>query len=93
MKNKNIIKIRRKLDILDNSLLKIIKLRTNLVDQILKNKKYKKDIIDRKRISVILKNINKKSKRKGIDPLITKEIWRSMIKAFINYEFRNFKKK
>ena len=93
MKNKNIIKIRRKLDILDNSLLKIIKLRTNLVDQILKNKKYKKDIIDRKRISVILKNIYKKSKRKGIDPLITKEIWRSMIKAFINYEFRNFKKK
>ena len=93
MKNKNIIKIRRKLDILDNSLLKIIKLRTNLVDQILKNKKYKKDIIDRKRISIILKNINKKSKRKGIDPLITKEIWRSMIKAFINYEFRNFKKK
>ena len=93
MKNKNIIKIRRKLDILDNSLLKIIKLRTNLVDQILKNKKYKRDIIDRKRISVILKNINKKSKRKGIDPLITKEIWRSMIKAFINYEFRNFKKK
>ena len=27
-----------------------------------------------------------------IDPRITKKIWASMIKAFIDYEFRNFKK-
>ena len=26
-----------------------------------------------------------------IDPKITKKIWISMIKAFIEYEFRNFK--
>ena len=93
MVNKKILKIRKKLDILDDLFLNLIRKRTILVDQVLSNKKYKKDIIDRKRISIILKNINKKSKRKGIDPLITKEIWRSMIKAFINYEFRNFKKK
>jgi Chorismate mutase type II. len=60
MKNKNILKIRTKLDKLDNKLLKIIKKRTNLVDQILKNKKFKKDIIDQKRINVILSNIKKK---------------------------------
>ena len=93
MVNKNIIKIRKKLDILDDSFLKLIKKRTYLVDQVLKNKKFKKDIIDKKRISLILKTIVKKSKNKNIDPKITKKIWSSMIKAYIDYEFRNFKKK
>ena len=93
MVNKNIIKIRKKLDKLDNQFLNIIKKRTLLVDQVLKNKKFKKDIIDKKRIKVILKNISKKSKRKKIDYLITKRIWSSMIKAYIDYEYRNFDKK
>ena len=64
MVNKNILKIRKKLDRLDDAFLNLIKKRTKLVDQVLKNKKYKKDIIDRKRISIILKNINKKSLKK-----------------------------
>ena len=93
MVNKNILKIRRKLDKLDNKLLEIIKKRTKLVDIVIKNKKYKKDIVDRKRINVILRNISSKSKSKKIDPQITKQIWKSMIKAFIDYEFRNFRKK
>ena len=92
MVNKNIIKIRKSLDKLDNSLLEIIKKRIKLVDIVIKNKKFKKEIVDKKRISVILKNISIKSKNKKIDPLITKKIWQSMIKAFIDYEFRNFKK-
>ena len=93
MNNKRIILIRKKLDSLDNHLLKLIKKRTFLVSQILKNKNYKKDIIDNKRIKIILKNIAIKSKKKGIDPKITNKIWRSMISAYIDYEFRNFKKK
>ena len=56
MVNKNILKIRKKLDKLDNELLSIIKKRSNLVDLVIKNKKYKKDIVDKKRIIVILKN-------------------------------------
>ena len=93
MVNKNILKIRKKLDKLDNSFLQLIKRRTSLVNEVLKNKKFKKDIIDKKRISIILKNIAKKSKDKKIDPQITVKIWSSMIRAYINYEFRNFKKK
>ena len=93
MINKNIIKIRKKLDKLDDHFLKIIKKRTILVNQVLKNKKYKKDIIDRKRIRVILKNISKKSKKIKLDPKITNSIWKSMIKAYIDYEYRNFKRK
>ena len=92
MVNKNILKIRKDLDKLDNLLLKLIKKITLLVDKVIQNKKFKKDIIDKKRIKVILKTIAKKSKINKIDPLITKKIWSSMIKAFIDYEFRNFKK-
>ena len=93
MVNKNILKIRKKLDTLDNHLLNLIKKREYLVKQVLKNKKYKKDIVDKKRIAVIIKNIKKKSISKKIDTKITKTIWISMIKAFIEYEYRNFKKK
>ena len=92
MVNKNIINIRKKLDKLDNQFLNIIKKRTLLVDQVLKNKKFKKDIIDKKRIKIIIKNITKKSKNKKIDPRITIKIWKTMIRSYIEYEFRNFKK-
>ena len=93
MVNKNIIKIRKDLDKLDNKFLAILKKRTKLVDLVLENKKYKKDIVDKKRITVIINNITKKSIKLNIDPKITKRIWMSMIKAFIDYEFRNFRKK
>ena len=93
MVNKNILKIRKELDKLDNKLLEIIKKRSKLVDVVIKNKEYKKDIIDKKRISIILKNISKKSKEKKIDTKITNRIWKSMINAFIDYEYRNFNKK
>ena len=93
MINKKILKIRKELDKLDNILLDVIKKRSNLVDIVIKNKKYKKDIIDKKRIAKILKNISKKSKKKRIDPKLARKIWISMIKAFIDYEFRNFNKK
>ena len=93
MVNKEILIVRKKLDKLDNNLLNIIKRRTKLVDIVIKNKKFKKEIIDNKRIKVILNNIKRKSKLKKIDPKITNKIWKSMIRAFIDYEFRKFKKK
>ena len=92
MTNKKILNLRKKLDKLDNLMLSIIKKRSLLVDQVLKNKNFKKDIVDKKRISIILRNISRKSKEKNIDPKITRKIWYSMIRAFIDYEYRNFKK-
>ena len=93
MKNKKINTIRKKLDKLDLKMLSIIKKRSLLVNQILKQKEFKNQIIDQKRIKIILNKINKESKIKKIDPKITNTIWKSMIRAFINYEFKNFKKK
>ena len=92
MVNKNIIKVRKSLDKLDNDLLKIIKKRTKLVDIVIKNKKFKRDIVDKKRIVQILKNISTKSKIKKLIQELQK-IWKAMISAFIEYEYRNFKKK
>tara|TARA_A100001011_G_scaffold386550_1_gene462622 strand:- start:591 stop:872 length:282 start_codon:yes stop_codon:yes gene_type:complete len=93
MKKNGLNKIRAKLDKLDIKLLKIIKQRTSLVNMVLKEKKFKKEIVDKKRISVILRRIKYKSIKLKIDTKITHKIWSSMIKAFIDYEFRNFKKK
>ena len=93
MKNKKINIIRKKLDKLDLNMLSLIKKRSLLVNKILEQKEFKNQIIDRKRIKVILKKITKESKKKKIDPKITNTIWKSMIRAFINYEFKNFKKK
>ena len=64
MINKNIIQIRKKLDKLDDAFLNLIKKRTNLVNQVILNKKFKKDIIDKNRIKKILIKISKKSKKK-----------------------------
>ncbi len=86
-------KLRSKLDKLDNSLISILKKRTNLVKQVLALKVNKNEIVDRKRINKILKEIKKKSIRNNIDPKITKRIWVNMIYAYIDYERRNFKKK
>ena len=93
MKNNNIIKLRKKLDLLDNKFLNLIKKRSILVEKVLKQKTSKNQIIDRKRIKTILKNIRKKSLIKKIDKNLTERIWKSMIKESINYEFKNFKKK
>jgi len=85
--------IRKKLDKLDNKLLSLIKNRSSLVKEVLKLKEYKKEIVDKKRISFILTKIKKKSKKLNIDPKITNRIWKNMIWTFIDYERRNFKKK
>ena len=93
LKRKKLGKIRYELDKLDNSLIKLIKKRTNLVKKVLALKEKKNQIVDQKRIKTILKNIKKKSLRNNIDPKITNRIWKNMISAYIDFERRNFKKK
>jgi len=92
-KRKELSKIRSKLDKLDDTLIKVIKKRTNLVKKVLALKEKKNQIVDNKRIKTILANIRKKSLANNIDPKITQKIWKNMISAFIDFERRNFKKK
>mgnify|MGYP001502620329 FL=1 len=93
LKRKKLNKIRIELDKLDNSFIKLIKKRTILVKKVLKLKEKKNQIVDQKRIKLILRNIKKKSIKNKIDPKITNRIWKNMILAYIDFEKRNFKKK
>jgi len=95
MSPKNKIKLnllRKKLDKIDNQLFKVVKKRTEIVKKVLSLKNYKKEIIDKKRISVVLKKIKKESLKNNIDPKITLRIWKNMIWSYIDFEKRNFKK-
>ena len=96
MSPKNKIKLnllRDQLDRLDNKLLLLIKKRSLIVKKVLNLKKYKSEIVDKKRINFILKKIKIKSIKNNIDPKITNRIWKNMIWSYIDYERRNFKKK
>ena len=90
---KKLLILRKKLDKVDDRLLSLLKIRSNYVKDVLSLKEFKKEIIDKKRIKLILRNIQRKSIKKGIDTKISYRIWKNMIYAFIDYEFRNFKKK
>ncbi len=93
-KNKKKLNIqRRKLDKLDNRLLSLIKIRTEIIKKVIFLKKNKKDIVDKKRIDFILKKIKKASIKRKIDPTITNKIWKCMIWSYIDFERKNFKKK
>tara|TARA_B100001540_G_scaffold285592_1_gene278759 strand:- start:6 stop:296 length:291 start_codon:yes stop_codon:yes gene_type:complete len=85
--------LRKSLDKLDNSFIKLIKKRTLIIKKVLKLKHSRKEIVDKKRIKFILNQIRKKSIKNNIDPKITNRIWKNMILSYIDYERRNFKKK
>ena len=56
-------------------------------------KEYKSQIVDHKRINLILKKIKKKSKINKIDTKITLKIWKTMIWSYVDYQRRNFKRR
>ena len=93
VKKRKLIKLRKQLDALDEVFIKLIKKRTIIVDQVLMLKDFKNQIVDRKRIKIILNKIKRKSIQQNIDQKITRRIWKNMIWSYINYERRNFKKK
>ena len=90
---KKLFSLRKKMDNIDNKMLNLLKKRANYVKKVLSLKEFKKEIIDKKRINKILRIVKDKSIKKGIDPKISNRVWKNMIYAFIDYEFRNFKKK
>ena len=92
--NKKKLKIaRKKVDQLDKKIFNLIKRRTKIVRYMLSLKQFKNQIVDQKRINVILKNIRKKSVQHGVDPKVTSRIWKTMIWSFVNFQKKNFKEK
>ena len=92
MDRKKLKKARKSIDKVDMKIFNLIKKRTKIVTHMLSLKKQKNQIIDKKRINVILKKIKNKSIKNKIDPKITIKIWRSIIWSYVDYQRRNFKK-
>ena len=63
-KQKKLNKIRKKLDFLDDALIKLVKKRTNLVNEVLKLKNKKNQIIDQKKNKNNLKKNKKLNQKK-----------------------------
>ena len=92
--NKQKLKIaRNKIDQLDKNIFNLIKKRTRIVKYMLNLKQFKNQIVDRKRIKIILKNIRNKSIKNDVDPKITNRIWKAMIWGYVDFQRKNFKKK
>ena len=92
--NKQKLKIaRNKIDQLDKSIFNLIKKRTRIVKYMLNLKQFKNQIVDRKRIKIILKNIRNKSIKNDVDPKITTRIWKAMIWGYVDFQRKNFKRK
>ena len=92
--NKNKLRLaRNKVDQLDQKIFNLIKKRTQIVKYMLSLKKLRKEIIDHKRNNEILKKIKKKSIKNNLDPQITRRIWQAIIRSYVDFQKRNFKKK
>ena len=92
--NKQKLKIaRNKIDQLDKNIFNLIKKRTRIVKYMLNLKQFKNQIVDRKRIKIILRNIRNKSIKNDVDPKITTRIWKAMIWGYVDFQRKNFKKK
>lgn len=91
MNRKKLEIVRKKIDLVDKQLLNIIGKRTTLVNRVVKIKKNRSEIIDKKRIKDVLTKIRKNSIKKKIDTTITNKIWKTMIKSYIEYEKKKFK--
>jgi len=93
MKKTKLNKARKSIDQIDNKIFELIRKRTHVVKHMLTLKKYKKHIVDKKRINEILKKIKNKSIKNKIDYKLTNKIWKSMIWSYVDYQRRNFSKK
>ena len=91
MNKKKLKKARNEIDLLDQRIFKLIKKRTLVVRYMLSLKKSKKEIVDHKRNREIFKKIKSKSIKNGIDPKITKKIWKAIIWSYVDFQKRNFK--
>jgi chorismate mutase len=85
MSQRKIIKIRSTIDAIDRQIIRLLGLRKK---QVLKIAKYKnkRTIVDKKRISQIMKRIKTESKKNKIDFVLVKNFWNKLIQYSIKLE-------
>ena len=92
-KHSSLKKVRSEIDKLDDKILPLMVMRSQLVENALELKKLKSQIRDPKRIKVILDKIEKNSERYDVNKKLLRQIWKSMIECYIDYEKKIFKKR
>jgi chorismate mutase len=85
-------KVRSEIDKLDDKILPLMIKRSQLVENALELKKLKSQIRDPKRIKIILDKIEKNSEKYDVNKKLLRQIWKSMIECYIDYENKNLKK-
>ena len=86
-------KVRSEIDKLDDKILPLMIRRSQLVENALELKKFKSQIRDPKRIKIILDKIEKNTERYDVNKKLLRQIWKSMIECYIDYENKIFKKR
>ena len=84
--------VRKKIDQIDAKILPLMVKRSQLVNRALSLKTRRSEIVDSKRINQIKKKVSYQAKKLGANPKLISDIWLSIIKNFINFEKKNFKK-
>jgi len=85
--------VRSSIDRIDDKILPLMVKRSKLVNKALELKSKRKEIVDKKRINQILKKVGSRSKKLKANPKLIQSIWIGMIKHFIEYEKKEFKKR
>ena len=89
----SLIKVRSEIDKLDDKILPLMIKRSQLVENALELKKLKSQIRDPKRIKIILDKIERNSEKYDVNKKLLRQIWKSMIECYIDYENKKFKKR
>ena len=84
--------VRKRIDKVDSQILPLMVKRSKLVNKALSLKTKKSEIVDSKRISQIKKKVESQAKKLDANPKLIGDIWVSIIRNFINFEKKNFKK-
>ena len=92
-KYNNLKDVRNAIDKLDDKILPLMIMRSQLVENALELKKLKSQIRDPKRIKIILDKIEKNSEGFDVNKKLLRKIWRSMIECYIDFEKKEFKKR
>ncbi len=84
--------IRKRIDKIDSKILPLMVKRALQVNKALNLKTKKSEIVDVKRINQIKKKVSTQAKKLGANPKLISNIWVSIIRNFIDFEKKNFKK-
>lgn len=87
---KTMAELRVEIDLLDQKIVDMIRVRQSFMDQAAHIKKDRHKVRDEDRIRDVVNKVGKNAKENGADPDLVCDIYRKMIEWSINYEMKKF---